>query len=312
MKSWFVVLVGAVAIVLTSACGGGGPPKVAARVGAAVVPSTEVERLTRQWLRSTTRVETDAAVRSSISRKEAARNALTYLIRLAKLEHLARELAVNADTSSEDVERAAAETSADDLAASGWSRPDFLETYRAARLSRVIATRLFAEVPVSDAELRQDYDRQPNVFSPSWEARVGIAYFDADGPARQAAEKVRAGTPLLATAHALGAREATTLDHVTPATPLPAPVLKAAAEAAIGQVSAPLESGGGFVVFVVETRSQIAAPSFDDAKADLRSRRVDQERQRRFIEWFDQRLAAEHIEIASYYGRWDPAHRLVI
>ena len=311
MKSRLVVLVGAVAFVLGSGCGGSGPPKVAARVGAAVVPSTEVERLTRQWLRSTTRVETDAAVRSSIGRKEAARNALTYLIRLAKLEHLARELAVDAGTSNDDVERAAAETPADDLAASGWSRPDFLETYRAARLSQAIATRLFADISVSDAELRQDYDRRPDGSSPSWNARLAIAYFDADGPARQVADKVRAGTPLLAAAHALGAREATTLD-VTPATPLPAPVLKAAAEAAIGQVSAPLESGGGVVVFVVETRSQIAAPSFDDAKADLRSRRVDQERQRRFIEWFDQRLAAEHIEIASYYGRWDPAHRLVI
>lgn len=305
-------LVGALALLLTSACGGSGPPKVAARVGATVIPSTEVERLTRQWLRSTTRAETDAAVRSSISRKEAGRNALTYLIRLAELEQLARELAVDAGTPAEDVEQAAAQTPADDLAASGWSRPDFLQTYRAARLSRGIATKVFAEIPVSEADLRQDYERQPNGSSPSWDARVAIAYFDTQEPARQVADKVRSGTPLVAAAQALGAREATALDHVTPATPLPAPVLKAAAEATIGQISAPLETGGGFVVCVVEARSQAPVPSFEATKTELRARRIDQERQRRFMAWFDQRLAAERIEIASYYGRWDPDHRLVI
>ena len=312
MKSRFAVLVGTLVLLLSSACGRSGPPKVAARVGGTVVPSTEVERLTRQWLRSTTRVENDAAVRSSISRKEAGRNALTYLIRLTELEHLARELAVTVDTPTEDVEQAAAQTPADDLAASGWSRPDFLQTYRAARLSRAIGTKVFADIPISDVELRQDYDRQPGGTSPPWDARVAIAYFDADGPARQVADKIRNGTPLVVAAHALGAREATTLEHVTPTTPLPAPLLKAAGDGPIGQVSAPVETGGGFVVFVVEARSQIPTPSFDEAKADLRARRIDQERQRRFMEWFDQRLAAEHIEIASYYGRWDPAHRLVI
>jgi hypothetical protein len=271
-----------------------------------------VERLTRQWLRSTTRVETDAAVRSSISRKEAGRNALTYLIRLAELEHLARELAVAVDSPAENVEQAAAQTPSDDLAASGWSRPDFLETYRAARLSRAIAGKVFADIPVSDVELRQDYDRKPSGSAPSWDARVAIAYFDADAPALQVADKVRSGTPLVAAAHELGAREATTLEHVTPTTPLPGPVLKAAAEAPMGQVSAPLETGGGFVVFVVDARRQIPTPSFDEAKAELRAGHIDQERQRRFMEWFDQRLGAQHIDIAPYYGRWDSAHRLVI
>jgi hypothetical protein len=312
MKFRFVVLVGALALLLGSACGRGGPPDVAARVGGTAVPSADVERLTRQWLRSSARVENDAAVRTPVSRKEAARNALTYLIRLTALQHLARELAVNADAPSDDVERVAAETPADDLVASGWSHTDFLETYRAARLSRAIATQLFPDVPVGDGELRQDYDRQPGGTSPSWDARVAIAYFDADGPARQLADRVRGGTPFVAGAQALGAREATSLEHVTPTTPLPAPVLKAVAEATIGQVSAPLETGGGFVAFVVETRDQRAPRSFDEAKADLRARRVDQERQRRFMDWFDDRLGTERIEIAQYYGRWDSTHRLVI
>ena len=311
MKSRFSALIGAVALLLASACGGEGPPKVAARVGAAVVPSTEVERLTRQWLRSTTRAENDAAVRAPIGRKEAARHALTYLIRLAALEHLAQELAVDA-TSFEDVERAAAHTPDDDLAASGWSRGDFLGTYRAARLSRAIATKQFVDITVSDAELRQDYARQADGSSSSWDARVAIAYFDADGPARQLADRVRGGTPFVAAAQALGAREATTLEHVTPTTPLPATALKALSEAPLGQVSAPLETGGGFVVFVVEARSRQAPRSFEAAKADLRDRRLDQERQRRFMEWFDGRLGSERIEVARYYGRWDSTHRLVV
>lgn len=312
MKSRLVTFIGAVALLLASACGDEGPPKVAARVGTAVVPSTEVERLTRQWLRSSTRVENDAAVKAPIGRKEASRHALTYLIRMAALEDLARELAVDADTPAQDVEQAAAQTPDDDLAASGWSRPDFLETYRAARLSRAIATKQFADLPVTDAELRQDYDRQPGGTAPSWDARVAIAYFDSDAPARQLTDRVAGGTAFVAAAQALGAREATTLDHVTPKTPLPAAVLDGVAKAKIGQVSAPLPTGGGFVVFAVETRNEGATRSFEEAKADLRARRVDQERQRRFLEWFDERLAAQPIKVASFYGRWDSAHRLVV
>jgi hypothetical protein len=312
MKSRVVALVGVLALLLGSGCGRDGPPDVAARVGGTGVPSADVERLTRQWLRSTARVENDAAARAPVSRKEAARNALTYLIRLTALEHLARELAVDSDAPSQHVEQAAAETPADDLEASGWSRPDFLETYRAAGLSRAIATHLFPDIAVSEAELRQDYDRLPDRSGQSWAARVAIAYFDADGPVRQLGDRVRSGSSFVATAQDLGAREATTLEQVTPTTPLPAPVLKAVAEAAIGQASAPIETGGGFVVFMVEARERRASRSFDEAKADLRASRVDQERQRRFIDWFDERLGTERVEIARYYGRWDSAHRLVI
>jgi len=300
------------ALLLAPGCAGGGPPRVAARVGATVVPSAEVERLTRQWLRSTTRIETDAAVRAPIGRKEAARNALAYLVRLAELDHLARDLAVDADTPAGDVEQAAAQTPADDLAASGWSRPDFLETYRAARLSRAIAAKVFADIAVNDAELRQDYARQPGGSSPSWDARVAIAYFDAEAPARQTADRVQAGQAFVDAARGLRAREATTLDHVTSATPLPAAVLDGIAKAPVAQVSAPVETGGGFVVFAVEARSQVATRSFDDVKAELLARRVDRERQRRFLEWFDHRLAVERIHVARYYGRWDAGHGLVV
>jgi PPIC-type PPIASE domain len=312
VRSRVAMLLTIPALFVASGCSGGGPPRVAARVGGAVVPSSEVERLTRQWLRSTTRIETDAAVRAPVGRKEAARNALTYLVRLAELDHLARDLAVDSGAPAADVERTAAETPSDDLAASGWSRPDFLETYRAARLSRAIATKVFADIPVSEADLHQDYARQPGGSSPAWDARVGIAYFDAEAPARQVADRVRTGVAFVDAAHALGAREATTLDPVTSATPLPAAVLDGVAKAPIGQVSAPMETGGGFVVFAVEARSQVPARSFDDMQADLRARHVDQERQRRFLDWFDHRLAAERIDVARYYGHWDPAHRLVV
>ena len=312
MRSRLALLLILPALLLASGCAGGGPPRVAARVGGAAVPSAEVERLTRQWLRSTTRIETDAAVRARIGRKEAARNTLTYLVRLAELDHLARELAVDADTPAGDVEQAAAEAPADDLAASGWSRPDFLETYRAARLSRAIAIKVFADISVGDAELRQDYARQPGGSAPSSEARLAIAYFDAEAPARQVGERVQAGLPFVDAGRALGAREATMIDHVTSATPLPAAVLDGVAKAPVGQVSAPVETGGGFVVFAVAARNQVAARSFDAMKADLLARHVDQERQRRFLEWFNHRLAAERVDVARYYGSWDAGHGLVV
>ena len=99
---------------------------------------------------------------------------------------------------------------------------------------------------------------------------------------------------------------------MTSATPLPAAVLDGIAKAPVAQVSAPVETGGGFVVFAVEARSQVATRSFDDVKAELLARRVDRERQRRFLEWFDHRLAVERIHVARYYGRWDAGHGLVV
>ena len=54
------------------------------------------------------------------------------------------------------------------------------------------------------------------------------------------------------------------------------------------------------------------ARSFDAMKADLLARHVDQERQRRFLEWFNHRLAAERVDVARYYGSWDAGHGLVV
>jgi hypothetical protein len=285
------------------------------------VSSAEVERLTEQWLRSSARLQADGAANAPVSRKQAAKNTLTYLIRLAALENLAAELGVPAETQPPEgehangelaaAELAAAEVSASDLEASGLSRPDFVRTFGAAHLSRAIAEKLFPEVAVRDSDLRRDYDQHPEAFTRNWEARVGVAYFDAEGPARQLPERVRGGEPFEEAGRRLGAREATTLDRVTPLTPLPQPVLSAMAGAPPGEISAPVTSSGGFLVFVVEHRRDLPARSFEEAREELRARHQDLERQNRFTTWFVGRLRKERVQVSSYYGRWDAATGLV-
>ncbi|HEY3239621.1 MAG TPA: peptidylprolyl isomerase [Acidimicrobiia bacterium] len=315
MKRRFARLAPAVAVLLlgglTMGCGSDGPPEVAATVAGAEVRSSEVERLTDLYLRSDTSLETEAKVKSALGRDDAARFVLVYLIRLAYLERLAAEVGVDISRKPADAMAAAGQASPEDLQALGWSRGDFVETFRAARLSRTIAERVLPDVTVADGELRQDYDRHPEAFGPSWEARVGVAFFDADAPARSVAERVGGGEGFVAAAQSLGARAATTLDRVTPLTALPPPVLQAVASAPLGQVSDPVSGGGGSVVFVVERRVDVPARSFDAAKEELRARRLDQERQRQFITWFDRRLGKEPVRVSGHYGRWDREHHLV-
>jgi hypothetical protein len=306
---WLATTAIAVAAVAAVACGSGGPPKVAATVEGASIASDRVERLTTQWLNS----QSNQALNGNgvpVDRKQAAKHVLGFVIRSTYLEHLAGQMGVTGNASAVEV-AAPDEVPSAEFEAAGWSKADFAQALRDARLSKAIGEKVFPKVAVSDVELRQKYDRNGDFFRQTWRSQVRVAYFDAAEPARQLKARGVKGDAFDAAARELGAKQAGSIGEVSPVTPLPPPVLDAIAGLQAGQVSDPVAGGGGYLVAVADSREDRGAMGFEEAKPDLTRVLEDEKRQNLFYDWFNKRLSEAAVKVAAYYGKWDRTDQLV-
>jgi PPIC-type PPIASE domain len=312
MRARRAVPLALVVAVVMAGCGSDGPPKVAATVSGADIPSERVERLTGQWLKSQTAqaLQNGASDAGQLDRKNASKQVLGFIIRSVFLEHMAAGMGIQDNPSA--LESVASEqVPAAEYESAGWSRTDLEQSLRDARLSKAIGEKVFPKVAVSDVELRQKYDRSKDFFSQTWQAQARVAYFDSADPAKTLKERRLTGDAFDAAAKELGARQAGSLGLVTPLTPLPQPVLDAVAGLAAGQTSDPVAGGGGYLVVVADQREQRAPTSFEEAKPALLKVLEDEQRQKLFYDWFNKRLAEAQVKIASHYGKWDRDHQLV-
>jgi len=297
------VLACAVAVVLAG-CGSDSPPKVAATVSGAEIPSERVERLTGQWVRSQT------AQAGQLDRKDATKQVLGFIIRSVFLERMAADMGIQDNPSA--VESVAAEqVPASEYESAGWSKTDLEQSLRDARLSKAIGEKVFPKVAVSEVELRQKYDHNKDFFTQAWQTQARVAYFDSAEPARALKSRQLTGDAFEAAARELGAKQSGSLGLVTPLTPLPQPVLDAVAGLAAGQTSDPVEGGGGYLVVVADSRQEQAPKTFEEAKPELLKVLEDEQRQTLFFDWFNKRLAEAPVKISSHYGKWDREHQLV-
>jgi hypothetical protein len=297
------VLACAVAVVVAG-CGSDGPPKVAATVSGAEIPSERVERLTGQWVKS------QAAQAGQLDRKDATKQVLGFIIRSVFLERMAADMGIQDNPSA--VESVAAEqVPASEYESAGWSKTDLEQSLRDARLSKAIGEKVFPKVAVSDVELRQKYEHNKEFFNQTWQTQARVAYFDSADPARALKARHLTGDAFEGAAKDLGARQSGSLGLVTPLTPLPQPVLDAVAGLAAGETSDPVEGGGGYLVVVADSRQEQAPKTFEEAKPDLLKVLEDEQRQTLFFDWFNKRLAEAPVKISSHYGKWDRDHQLV-
>jgi parvulin-like peptidyl-prolyl isomerase len=304
-----------------SACGGSGPPDVAATVAGRRVPSADVERLTKLWMESQLRQQAERhaadaaqghsssaqpAEGQSLKRKQVARLVLGYLIRRSLLEELAADQGVQA---RDDPLAAAAASGApeEELAAVGWGRSEIEGSFQAGQLSKALAERVFPDVAVSDAELRQRFEGRPEVFARSWRAQVKAARFDDAAPVAALQEAVRRGEAFEAAASRLGSRETLDLGMVNSVRPLPETIRAALEGLPSGGVSSAVAAAGGFVAFHVERREDLPALSLDQARGELRNLIADEKRQGLFEDWFDKQLRAAPVKVDGHYGNWDRA-----
>ena len=301
----------AIAVVLAG-CGEDGPPAVAATVAGVDIPSERVERLTAQWVDNEKRQAEagGAAQEGSRDRKQAAKLVLGFVIRSAFLERLAAQMGIT-DTPTPLEALAPAEIPPAEFESAGWSRADFEQALRDTRLSKAISEKVFATVAVSDVELRQKYDRSAELFRQAWRADVRVAYFATADTARALQQRGLTGEAFDAVARELGAKQAGALGSVTPATPLPRPVLDVVAALPAGRTSDPVEGGGGYLVVVVDGREDRPAMTFEEVRPELVKLVEDERRQKLFYDWFNKRLAETEVDVASHYGKWDAASQLV-
>jgi len=297
------VLACAVAVVVAG-CGSDGPPKVAATVSGAEIPSERVERLTGQWVKS------QAAQAGQLDRKDATKQVLGFIIRSVFLERMAADMGIQDNPSA--VESVAAEqVPASEYESAGWSKTDLEQSLRDARLSKAIGEKVFPKVAVSDVELRQKYEHNKEFFNQTWQTQARVAYFDSADPAKALKARHLTGDAFESAAKDLGARQSGSLGLVTPLTPLPQPVLDAVAGLAAGETSDPVEGGGGYLVVVADSWQEQAPKTFEEAKPDLLKVLEDEQRQTLFFDWFNKRLAEAPVKISSHYGKWDRDHQLV-
>ncbi len=296
--------------VVAGGCGDDGPPRVAATVAGAEVPSERVERLTTQWVKSQASQAAGTGSAGPVDRKQAAKLVLGFVIRSQFLEHLAKQMGVE-DQPTPVEALAPSEVPAEEFASAGWSQADFEQALRDARLSKAIGEKLFPTVAVSEVELRQKYDRSAGFFNQTWRSQVRVAYFDAQEPAGTLRSRGLTGDAFDTAAMELGARQVGSLGMVTPVTPLPAPVLDAIAGLQAGQTSEPIPGGGGSLVVLADTREEGAAMTFEQVKPELTKVLEDEQRQRLFYDWFNKQLGAAKVEISGWYGKWDAASQLV-
>lgn len=305
-----VVALAVVLAVSVAGCGDDGPPEVAATVAGTELPSERVERLTSQWVKSQNSQALDAGAGGQTDRKQAAKLVLGFAIRSLFLEQLAAQMEIQDNPSALDA-LAPAEVPAAEFESAGWSRADLEQALRDARLSKAIGEKVFPKVAVSEVELRQKYDRSADFFQQTWRSQIRVAHFDTEETARTLRGRAVTGDAFDAAARELGARQVGSLGLVSPATPLPGPVLEAISGLQTGQMSDPIPGGGGFLVMVADSRQDGAAISFEEAKPELVKVLEDEQRQRLFYDWFKKQLGRAKVEIADYYGKWDAASQLV-
>jgi len=291
-------------------CGEDGPPEVAATVAGTELSSERVERLTTQWVKSENSQALAGGRGGPVDRKQAVKLVLGFAIRSLYLEQLAAQMKIE-DTPSALDALAPAEVPAAEFESAGWSRADLEQALRDARLSKAIGEKLFPKVAVSEVELRQKYDRNAGFFQQTWRSQIRVAHFDTEETARTLRERPVVGDAFDAAARELGAREVGSLGVVSPATPLPAPVLEAISGLQAGQMSDPIPGGGGFLVMVADSREDGTAITFEEARPELVKVVEDEQRQRLFFDWFKKQLGGAKVEIADYYGKWDAASQLV-
>jgi hypothetical protein len=274
-------------------------PDVAARVGSAAIPSGEVEQLAARFMSA----GTVDAERPPIPIDEARRVVLNFLVRSSLLKTLAVDAAVE-PVPSDVIEAAIAALSAEELAQSNLRPEDLHASIEAGELSKRLAAKQFPNVAVSDFELQELYDKAASRYAAGWSAEVRVAFLPTLEASTELSQLPSTPDDFEAAANALGATRVGSMGTVSNSDALGDNVLAAVAALPVGELSAPVEATGGWLVFLVDSRQDVPLTTFDQARPELLTELEDQKRQVLFVEWFDAQLKETEVTIDEFYGTW--------
>ena len=290
-----------------AACGGeeaSGPPEVAAVVEGREILAVEVDALTDRYLAApATRGQTGSTI-PPLDRPLALRFVLNYLIRLSMLEVVAGEFDLEVEIDPE-LEMALDAVAPEEFARSNLTADDLRVAERAGDISRRVALALFPEVAIAEDEVRRIYEQESARYESGWSATVHTAFFGSVAEAESLRSATRDGASFLESAAALGALESGSMGVVTSTSPLPPDILEAIGSLGPGEVSETIQASIGWLLFFVESREQIGETPYEVARQEILAVLQDQERQRLFDDWFQQRLTQADVEVDEFYGRWN-------
>ena len=292
---------------LATSCGGDEstePSEVAAVVEGQEILAAELNALTDRYLAAPATSGQTGSTIPPLERSVVLRLVLNYLIRLTMLEIVAGEFDLDVEVDP-DLELALEAVSPEEFAQSNLTADDLRVAERAGDISQRVAKVLFPEVAIAEDEVRRIYELEAARYESGWSATVHTAFFGSLADAERLVSATRDGASFLETADALGALESGSMGVVTSTSPLPPDVLEAIGSLGTGEVSETIQASIGWLLFFVETREEIGETPYDVARLEILAVLQDQERQRLFDDWFQQRLMDADVEVDEFYGRWN-------
>jgi hypothetical protein len=296
-----------------SACGKAGrPPATAAEVNGSKVPSSDVERLTTQYISASggttgaTLAEGPAAGQplKPLARKVGRRYVLEYLIRLTLLKQLAQDNGVTIEADGL-LDKAIGVAPDSEFAHSAYTREDLRNGLMAGNVSKKLAEKLFPNVAVSDSDLDKHWETVKDRFKAGWSATMRAAYLPTKAAAEELRQKVTAGGPFDETANGLGAAKAGSMGTVTSGNEeISVELRNVIGGLHKGELSLPVQAADGYIVFLCEDRTDTPEQTFAQVRPQVLAAVQDQKRQRLFADWLDQREKKAAVKVASFYGKW--------
>lgn len=307
-----MIRLGAVALLASGlACSGGGgagkAPEISARVEGAEIPGEDTEALILAYLESPN--GRTAQESEEFDKGDVAQTILSFQIKNEYLEQLARQKGVELDERQATDALALAQAAGnEDLKASGVRSKDLEKAFRNARLSQLIAEKQFPDAPVSETQLKNAYEDRKDAYEATWKIKGGMAVFASKDIAAKAREEVLAGRPFGEVAKELNAT-ASADGEFSPQIPGAAPeLLDALGTLQQGQLIEPYQFAlDAWAIVQAQTREELPALSFEEAKASILDILEDRERSNRFNDWFFQKLKRAKVEVDGHYGEWDPS-----
>lgn len=281
-----------------------GQPEVAAVVEGREILAVEVDALTDRYLAAPATSGQTGSTIPPLERTVTLRFVLNYLIRLTMLEVVAAEFELEVAIDPE-LELALEAVSPEEFARSNVTADDLRVAERAGDISRRVALALFPEVAIAEDEVRRIYEQESYRYESGWSATVHTAFFGSLAAAEQLRGATRDGASFLETAQALGALESGSMGTVTSTSPLPPDILEEIGSLGAGDVSETIQASIGWLLFFVESREEVGETPYDEARRQIMEVLADQERQRLFDEWFQERLTMADVEVHRSYGRWN-------
>lgn len=276
-------------------------PKAAAVVGGTEIPSADVETMTARYMAA----GSVDAEHPPLPIADARRTVLDFLIKFAVLKNLANKYGVP-PVNGAAIDAAIATLTPEELAQTNLEPSDIRQSVEAGELSRRLANQQFPNVAVSDYEISQTYEKAKDRFVAGWSAVVRVAYFTK----KETADAFVAKAPTIAnfddTARGLGATKVGSMGTVSNADAPGQSVLDLLATLPALQLSEPLLATGGFLVFIIESRSDTPGKTVAQARPELLGKLQDQKRQALFEDWFAKEMKSTKISVNKFYGRWSP------